>query len=124
MQPPRWLQSLQWKHRILLVSNAEFMGEDLRLRSESREALERDLLVINLHSSTEVHTLQHIHDLNSKMHAYAIHMMENGCCAMLIGKDGTIKQQYTAAPVATHVFQLIDSMPMRLEEIQQRKAQA
>ena len=124
LSPPPWLSSLQWKHRVLLLANPDRLVGDSRLRSDATDAIERHLLVLNLHSQQSPPALSHVIDLAAHMRTFAAHMMRLGHCAVLIGKDGTIKQKYSALPLADEVFQLIDAMPMRMEEMQQRNTQA
>ena len=45
---------------------------------------------------------------------------ENANIAILIGKDGTEKKRWDKPPTPDEVFKLIDSMPMRQQEMQSR----
>ncbi len=51
---------------------------------------------------------------------HALQVPSRGFCALLVGKDGTEKRRYPAAPALENVFALIDTMPMRRRELRVR----
>ncbi len=47
---------------------------------------------------------------------------EGEFCTILIGKDGTLKLRSTVLVSVSDIFGLIDTMPMRQEEMSRKKA--
>jgi hypothetical protein len=120
------LESLQWKHRVLLVyaqepsvrtalSNLEAMAPDIE---------ERDLAWF-LFAKNEVHT-NHKTGLDPKLHEqlleryFAPAPAENR--VILIGKDGGVKSKGPDLDLEA-LFDLIDQMPMRKAEMRRAGAE-
>jgi len=109
------LESMQWKKRVVLVycpkvSDAEFKLQKKWLSEVGKDIMERDLTVIDCveaHLSTED----------------ALHLKErfkytpDHFCFWLIGKDGEIKLISNKPVKPEQLFGLIDSMPMRRQEM-------
>ncbi len=109
------LESMQWKKRVVMVycpkiSDAEFNLQKKWLSEVGKDIMERDLTVIDCVES----------NLSAED---ALHLKErfkytpNHFCFWLIGKDGEIKLISNKPVKPEQLFGLIDSMPMRREEI-------
>ena len=112
---PKELQGIElsrylWKNRIILTFADDQDHPDLiRLKAEMKEneceILNRDLLYFHL--SNDGKTGNHI---TTNYQSFRI---------LLIGKDGGIKYESNQYVSLIQLFELIDSMPMRQDEMQQ-----
>lgn len=117
------LESLRWQSRIVVVlagaPGDAMLDEQLRLLDEASAGLrERDMVVVeeagdgvsvNGIAQPEPASLREAYDAPS-----------SGFQVLLIGKDGGVKLR-SAEPVgAGELFALIDTMPMRRREMQER----
>ena len=111
---PKELQGIElsrylWKNRIILTfADDEDHPDLIKLKAEMKEnnceILNRDLL--HLHLSNDGKTGNHI---TSNDQSFRI---------LLIGKDGGIKYESNQYVSLIQLFKLIDSMPMRQDEMQ------
>ena len=111
---PKELQGFElsrylWKNRIILTFADDQDHPDLiRLKVEMKEdeceVLNRDLL--HFHFSNDGKTGNHI---TTNAQSFRI---------LLIGKDGEIKYETNRSVTLIHLFEFIDSMPMRQDEMQ------
>ncbi len=109
------LEAMQWKKRVVVVycprvSDAEFKLQKKWLGEVGKDIMERDLTVIDC--------------VESNLSAQdALHLKErfkytpNHFCFWLIGKDGEVKLISNKPVKPEQLFGLIDSMPMRREEM-------
>jgi Domain of unknown function (DUF4174) len=109
------LESMQWKKRVVMVycpkvSDTEFKLQKKWLSEVGKDIMERDLTVIDCVES----------NLSAED---ALHLKErfkytpNHFCFWLIGKDGEVKLISNKPVKPEQLFGLIDSMPMRREEM-------
>lgn len=113
----------QWKKRIIIVSasSPKHIGyrEQQALLSQNKKGMkERDLIIYRLYND---HWLDPQENALTESEAKAIReayaLPINEFMVVLIGKDGGVKLR-ERDPVETRtIFQLIDSMPMRKQEI-------
>ena len=113
------LSKMVGKSRVVLVycpksSDADFKMQKKWLSEVGAGILERDLCVMDCVEA----------DLTSED---AAHLKErfrytpNHFCFWLIGKDGEVKMISGTPVKPEHIFGLIDSMPMRREEMKRNK---
>ena len=112
---PKELQGIElnqylWKNRIILTfADDEDHPDLIKLKAEMKEnnceILNRDLL--HFHFSNDGKTGNHI---TTNDQSFRI---------LLIGKDGGIKYESNQYVSLIQLFELIDSMPMRQNEMQQ-----
>ena len=111
---PKELQGIElnqylWKNRVILTfADDEDHPDLIKLKAEMKEneceILNRDLL--HFHLSNEGKTGNHI---TTNDQSFRI---------LLIGKDGGIKYESKRSASLIQLFELIDSMPMRQDEMQ------
>ena len=116
------LEDYQWKNRIvLLIENSESSGEMKeqlkKFQSSKKEMKERDLLLllVTIRSVLSEDGSPTTLDREKILKQFRISPKFNGVA--LIGKDGglKLKQPFLIAP--QKVYDLIDSMPMRKNEM-------
>lgn len=121
------LDAYRWKNRILIifVPSTVFENQEAQkglLRNQSAGILDRDLRIV------EVLDEESGSDLDISLSGESARNLRKkfGVAAdqfqvILIGKDGTVKLR-AKTPVSTSaLFELIDAMPMRQEEMRTKK---
>ena len=117
----------QWKNRVLIVSassptNVGYKRQDQLLTKGKKGMKERDLIIYRLY---EDHWLDPENELLPEDQANAIfkeyNIPKGTFSVLLIGKDGGVKMRKVDIVSTREVFQLIDSMPMRQEEMRRSK---
>ena len=111
---PKELQGIElnqylWKNRIILTfaddeDNADLIKLKVEMKENNCEILNRDLL--------------HFHFSNDGNIGNQTAMNDQSFRILLIGKDGGNKYESNRSVSLNHLFELIDSMPMRQDEMQ------
>ncbi len=114
------LDTYQWKNRIILLKEQNLdsdwlKGQLKRLLSDIGELNERQLLVFIISDGVVYDIEKNKTDLNAQtiIKEYELTDFEGFA---LIGKDGGVKMKEDFIVNPKTVFELIDSMPMRLSE--------
>jgi hypothetical protein len=121
------LDSLRWKNRVLIIlspteSDLSFQLQKQELASSFEGVLERDLLVVEIlqHGESRAGIMllseKAVEDIRMRVGVRSGHFQ-----VFLIGKDGTVKLRSAEPVQAKDIFGLIDSMPMRRQEMDSRK---
>jgi hypothetical protein len=121
------LDSLRWKNRVLVIlspteSDLSFQLQKQELASSSEGVLERDLMILELleHGESRVGNQilsgKSVQDIRKRLG-----VVGGSFQVLLIGKDGGVKLRSTEPVSTKDLFGLIDSMPMRQEEMESRK---
>ena len=111
---PKELQGIElnqylWKNRIILTfaddeDHPDLIKLKVELNENNCEILNRDLL--------------HFHFSNDGKIGNHTTTNDQSFGILLIGKDGEIKYESNRSVSLIHLFELIDSMPMRQDEMQ------
>jgi hypothetical protein len=121
------LDSLRWKNRVLVIlspteSDLSFQLQKQELASSSEGVLERDLMILEIleHGESRVGNQilsgKSVQDIRKRLGVHTGPFQ-----VLLIGKDGGVKLR-SSEPVSTKdLFGLIDSMPMRRQEMESKK---
>ncbi len=114
---PKELQGFElsrylWKNRIILTfAEDEDQSDLIRLKAEMKEndceILNRDLLHFHFSNDHKIGNLTTTNDKSFRI--------------LLIGKDGGIKYESNRSVFLIQLFELIDSMPMRQDEMQHER---
>lgn len=116
------LQSYQWKNRLILVSapseNAPEYQQQMQLFSnQTAEFADRDLLLIELFSNGTSRINGNTINSEDVTQIKQQFNIGNEFSVILVGKDGTAKRRETTPVEATAIFEQIDAMPMRQQEM-------
>ena len=108
------LEDLRWKERVLLIyapegSEKQLARQQELLRSHDAEMVEREVTQIVLRNGAESSKLVERFKLSGR-----------GFTLLLIGKDGGEKLRSHEVVSPDRICRLIDSMPMRQEEMRKR----
>ena len=108
------LSDLKWKSRLLIISSINLSSQ---LTDNNEQLIERNIAVITiknnisyLNNSPMSNTF--LNSVNKKVDSLSINYK-----IILIGLDGQIKKTYLEDIDIHQIFQDIDSMPMRINEI-------
>lgn len=117
----------KWKERVLIVtasspSNVGYKRQDQLLTKGKKGMKDRDLVIYRLYVD---HWLDPKNEIISEQEARAIYENYNidpdTFSVVLIGKDGGVKMDKNDIVSTREIFQLIDSMPMRQQEVRKSK---
>lgn len=131
---PVTLRSLRDQHRALLIftsgTNAQFLNQISALAANANDLRERDLVLIPILSHEdnkpwrETFRLDTIVTLSAPEQAAArrrFHIAPSAFTVILIGKDGGEKLRSSSPVSLDRLLSTIDAMPMRQDEMRQRK---
>ena len=121
------LEKHKWKERVLIVtasspSNVGYKRQDQLLTKGKKGMKDRELVIYRLYadhwlgpkntalSNDEAQIIYKKYDINSDTFS-----------VVLIGKDGGVKMNKNDIVSTRELFQLIDSMPMRQQEMRKSK---
>ncbi len=120
------LSQYKWKNRLLFVfaphsNHASLIDLRDAISVQKEEILDRDLIVFQIYE-----TGSSFKDMSEIDHEMAEELRRNFRVApglltvILVGKDGGVKLRQNEQVNIKQIFLLIDSMPMRREEIRQK----
>ena len=121
MAAPR--SQYQWEKRILVLLG-ENRGSDLDRQEEIlRQAVEgladRDMLLLSLQGDRTETLFGAAAELDAQAVRESIGWDGSAFQAVLIGKDGGVKQRWPQPVSVEELFAVIDAMPMRANEMRQ-----
>jgi hypothetical protein len=118
------------RHRILVSfaprpDTAASMEQTSAILARRADLEERDLLVYQLYSeadATALHRTSQSISVESARAIYSLYSVKpDDQVAILIGKDGGAKARYALPVDLKKVFDVVDAMPMRQQEMDQRR---
>jgi hypothetical protein len=121
------LDSLRWKERVFVLfspsqSDASFQLQKQGLDSSAEGVLERDLVVLEIiekgqsRAGNQLLSEKSVQDIRKRLG-----VMGGSFQVLLIGKDGGVKLRSSEPVSMKDLFGLIDSMPMRQQEMESKK---
>jgi len=118
---------LQWKKRLLLVFAADsaqsnFQSLANEISSRQADVEDRDLVVFEiLESGTSRMNRSRIEPQKAASIREQFGIASDGFTVILVGKDGGIKLKRNDQVRLDEIFKLIDSMPMRQDEMHHKR---
>ncbi|MEO0554000.1 MAG: DUF4174 domain-containing protein [Bacteroidota bacterium] len=117
------LQSYKWKNRILIVyaKNKNLLSKQLTVFvGEKTEFKERDLVIFKLNKYNGINPSgQKLTDKDYQWLVRRYFSTSDKFGIVLIGKDGGVKLKSKEQIGNKRLFDLIDSMPMRMQEMKE-----
>jgi len=121
------IDSLRWKNRVLVIlspteSDLSFQLQKQELASSSEGVLERDLMILEIleHGESRVGN-QILSGKSVQAILKRLGVQRGSFQILLIGKDGGVKLRSSEPVSVKDIFGLIDSMPMRRQEMESEK---
>ena len=120
------LTGYQWKNRLLLIfapteSVPAYEAVDKNLADSAAEVTDRDLIVIRVFKDGPSRIGEALMSSTDARELYRrFRVKSDRFTAILIGKDGGTKMVREYQVNLKEVFALIDSMPMRQQEVRQK----
>ena len=110
------LDALRWNSRVILLFAPDTQNSQLAQQKEMFDREEagikdRDLKVFEI--TGRAPSNEHLRD--------QFHVRADSFAVVLIGKDGSKKFKHSEPTDPNDIFRLIDSMPMRKDEMRQRR---
>ena len=121
------LDSLRWKNRVLVLfspseSDASFQSQKQGLASSAEEVLDRELMVLEIIEQGQSRAGNQLLSQKSVQNIRKRFGVQRGPFqVLLIGKDGGVKLRSSEPVSMKDLFGLIDSMPMRQQEMDSKK---
>jgi hypothetical protein len=121
------LDSLRWMNRVLVLfspseSDASFQLQKQGLASSAGEVLDRDLMILEIveqgqsTAGNQLLSEKSVQDIRKRLG-----VQRGSFQVLLIGKDGGVKLRSSEPVSMKDLFGLIDSMPMRRQEMESQK---
>ena len=121
------LDSLRWKNRVLVLfshseSDASFQLQRKGLASSAEEVLDRELMILEIveqgqsRAGNQPLSGKSVQDIRKRLG-----VVGGSFQVLLIGKDGGVKLRSSEPVSMKDLFGLIDSMPMRQQEMGSKK---
>lgn len=121
------LDALRWKNRVLVLfspseSDASLQLQKQGLASSAQGVLDRDLMVLEIVEQGQSKAVNHllseksVQDIRKRLG-----VVGGSFQVLLIGKDGGVKLRSSEPVSMKDLFGLIDSMPMRQQEMGSKK---
>lgn len=120
------LSQYQWKNRLLFIfapnrDHPLFETMQNSLRAQGTEVADRNLVIFEiLESGRSNINMKHLDSQTAQSLRKKFTVPRNEFTVILIGKDGGIKLNHQDQIQLEDIFELIDAMPMRQEEIRQK----
>ena len=119
--------ALRWKNRILVLfspteSDPSFRLQKKDLASSAEGVLERDLMILEIlehgesRAGSQVMSGKSVQDIRKRLGVHTGPFQ-----VLLIGKDGGVKLRSSEPVSMKDLFGLIDSMPMRQQEMESKQ---
>ncbi|MEH2364395.1 DUF4174 domain-containing protein [Nostoc sp.] len=116
------LSSQKWQNRVLLVfapsvDNQSYQ-QQMQLLQQKSGFQDRDLVLVQVLATNESYANGQLIDQSSAAKLRnRFRVNKENFRVILVGKDGGVKRQYTTPVRATTIFEQIDAMPMRQQEM-------
>ena len=112
------IRASRWKHRVLLVAapnaeNVDFKLQKALLAANKQELAARDFLVLDV-------LYDQLPTADKLFLTQKIGLNPPAFAAVLIGKDGGVKEKSNRPILPTDLFGTVDKMPMRREEMRRQ----
>jgi hypothetical protein len=121
------LDALRWKNRVLVLfspseSGASFQAQKQSFFSSVQGVAERDLVIMEIleqglsRAGKQVLSEKSVRDIRKRLG-----VQKGSFQVLLIGKDGGVKLRSSEPVSMKDLFGLLDSMPMRQQEMENNK---
>jgi hypothetical protein len=123
------LKQYQWTHRLILLftpslAEAEYLELKEDLSSQNDEIIDRDLLVFHILEGIETRLGSSLLPIGAGDSLRKKFGVKSGrFTVLLIGKDGEVKLRREDNVELAEIFSLIDTMPMRQQEMREKSQQ-
>lgn len=120
------LSSQKWKNRVLLVfapssNNPAYQQQMQKFQGHKSAFVERDLILVEvLTDGNNSASSQQIDPSSAARLRDRLQVGAQDFRVILVGKDGGVKRRQTTPVQAKAIFEQIDAMPMRQQEMQKR----
>jgi hypothetical protein len=112
------IRASRWKHRVLLVAapnaeNADFKMQKAMLAAHKQALATRDFLVLDV-------LYDQLSTADKQFLTQKIGLSPPAFAAVLIGKDGGVKEKSSRPVLPADLFGTVDKMPMRRKEMRRQ----
>ena len=121
------LSSQKWKNRVLVifspsVDNPMYQQQMQLLQKHNNGFTDRDLVLVQVLATNESYAnRQPIDESSAAKLRDRFGVDKENFRVILVGKDGGVKRSDATVVQTTAIFEEIDAMPMRQQEMQERR---
>ena len=120
----RWFTDQRWSHRMLVFTDVdpESMQQSALFADHEEALLDRNLLVIRLGPENTTLLTGSVSDLpDAETFRKRFTLPSEHFEAVLVGKDGRVKERRTEPMNPDELWSIIDAMPMRIDEMRRNE---
>ena len=120
----QWFTDQRWSHRMLVFTDVdpESMQQSALFADHEEALLDRNLLVIRLGPEKTTLLTGSVSDLpDAETFRKRFTLPSEHFEAVLVGKDGRVKERRTEPMNPDELWSIIDAMPMRIDEMRRNE---
>ena len=114
------IRDLKWQKRILVINTGDRIETQKLTSFYSEELKDRDFVVIQLNGHEAFFGDKRMSRRFTKSLLKKLKNYDEGDYFILLGKDGGVKNSFTQGTEMRSIFDQVDSMPMRMNEIRRK----
>lgn len=120
------LENFRWKNRLILIfspskTDTVYLRQIRELENEKKALEDRDIVVLHIFPQGGFYDTHKINQGSAKALRKNYRIAENQFMLILVGKDGGTKLKENKMTHLSQILGLIDSMPMRIQEMKTQK---
>ena len=114
------IRDLKWQKRILVINTGDKIEMQKLTSFYSEELKDRDFVVIQLNGHEAFFEDKRMSKRFTKSLLKKLKNYDKGDYFILLGKDGGVKNSFTQGTEMKTIFDQVDRMPMRMNEMRRK----
>ena len=114
------IRDLKWQKRILVINTGDRIETQKLTSFYSEELKDRDFVVIQLNGHEAFFGDKRMSKRFTKSLLKKLKNYDEGDYIILLGKDGGVKNSFTQGTEMRTIFDQVDKMPMRMNEMRRK----
>ena len=114
------IRDLKWQKRILVINTGDRIETQKLTSFYSEELKDRDFVVIQLNGHEAIFEDKRMSKRFTKSLLKKLKNYDKSDYFILLGKDGGVKNSFTQGTEMRTVFDQVDRMPMRMNEMRRK----
>ena len=114
------LRDLKWQKRVLVVNTSDRIETQKLISFHIKELKDRDFVVIHLNGNKAYYDDKKMSKRFTKSLLKKLKNYDKSNYFILIGKDGGVKNSFTKGTKMRTIFNQVDRMPMRMNEMRRK----
>ena len=114
------IRDLKWQKRILVINTGDRIETQKLTSFYSEELKDRDFVVIQLNGHEAIFEDKRMSKRFTKSLLKKLKNYDKSDYFILLGKDGSVKNSFTQGTEMRTIFDQVDRMPMRMNEMRRK----